>query len=29
MAQKVNPNSIRLKITKQHESKWYAPVKSM
>lgn len=29
MGQKVNPNSIRLKITKQHESKWYAPVKSM
>ena len=29
MGQKVNPNSIRLKITKQHESKWYAPIKSM
>jgi len=29
MGQKVNPNSIRLKITKQHESKWYSPIKWM
>lgn len=29
MGQKVNPNSIRLRITKDHESKWYSPIKSM
>lgn len=29
MGQKVNPNSIRLRITKDHQSKWYSPIKSM
>jgi len=29
MGQKVNPNWLRLKINKEHQSKWFFPVRSM